>query len=376
MVEKKDTVRIMFFGDLALHGDAAHAAQRGATDFFGDLPDLFRQADIVIGNLESPLPGDGNENLLKHPRVIGDLNAFHYLNVLKPDILSLANNHLYDALYAGYRNTVTFLDECGIKYLGAGVSEQEARRPVLMECNGLKIGILAYVSHETNPNLPPDTDVFLNFFDLSCALKDISKLRLQTDICVVLLHWGVDFCHFPSPQQRNVVFSLVSAGANLIVGAHSHVIQPVEMISGTLVAYGLGNFFFPDIISEGYERNWERKNKESLILDVILNEVGIYKVKYHRTVQHGTKIRIGSNGIRRYIWKLRCISYFLRQAVIWETYLIFRERKQLIYRYLYKRKRTPIGQLLSLRPRHIIRLFLSKNGLERSEDRANENKAI
>ena len=357
----KRTVRMIFFGDLALHGDAASAARLGEADLFDELPDLFCQADIVIGNLESPLPGDGNENLLKRPRVIGDPNAFHYLTILKPDILSLANNHIYDALEAGYRNTVTFLDENGIKYLGAGLSQAEARRPALMEHNGLQIGFLAYVSRDTNPSLSPDAPVFLNYFGLSSALKDISQLKAQTDICVVLLHWGMDYCRFPAPQQREVVLSLSRAGANLIVGAHAHVIQPIEKINGSLVAYGLGNFYFPDIIQNDYRRLWDKENRESLLLDVTINERGIDRVKYHRTVQHGVKIKLQSSGICRYLWILRCLSYFLKWDPMWKAHLVFRDRGHRIYRYLFKRKRSPIGQIISLRLRHIRFFFMSQN---------------
>jgi poly-gamma-glutamate synthesis protein (capsule biosynthesis protein) len=354
-------VRIIFFGDLALIkgiGDVAHAA---AEETFGDIPDLLKTADIVVGNLEAPHPGDGSINHLKKPYIIADEKEFCKILVLKPDVLTLANNHIFDALEPGYEATVDFLKANDISFLGAGETAEEASKPVIIERNGLKIGFLSYVSEDTNPKIFKNLKGALNVFSRKKAIDDIKRLKQIVNFVVVLLHWGVDYCHFPSLEQRETALSLSSIGADLIVGNHAHVIQPVERLNRAIVAYGLGNFYFPDFMQDDRPREWHKENKESLLLDVTLDKRGTTTIAYHRTRQNKFKVKLESAGIQNYICRIRYISTLLRWKLLWESYLQYRVKKELVYRYLFKRSRSPISQLFSLKLEHIRRLFASQN---------------
>ncbi len=348
-------IRIIFFGDLAPIKGIDDSDRE--TNIFNDIPDLFKSADLVIGNLESPLQGNGDENLLKKPRVIAVPNTFENILKLRPSILCLANNHIYDSLEEGYKRTTDFLKNNDIEYIGAGFSSEEASKSLIVEKNDFKIGVLNYLTKDTNPCLPDDCKIRLNFFDLEQALSDIRNLENKVDIRIVVLHWGLDYCCFPSPRQRDVACALSRAGADIIVGTHAHVIQPVEKIGKTLVAYGLGNFYFPDFIFNNEKRVWAKENKESLILDVALKEKGIDSTKYYKTIQRGNRIGLHKHGICKQIWKLRCVSYFLKWNIIWKIYLTFREKVKLMFKYFFRRERSFVVQLLSIKAAHIKRFF-------------------
>lgn len=357
----RTNVRIIFFGDLALIKGIGGVARPTAVETFGDIPDLLELADIVVGNLEAPHPGDGSKNHLKKPYIIADEKEFCKILALKPDVLTLANNHMFDALEPGYVATLAFLTANDISFLGAGETAAEASKPIIIERNGLKIGFLSYVSEDTNPKIFKNLKGALNVFSRNKAVDDIKGLKQIVDFVVVLLHWGVDYCHFPSPEQRETARSLSSAGADLIVGNHAHVIQPVERLNRAIVAYGLGNFYFPDFMQDDRPRQWREENKESLLLDVTLDKRKATTVVYHKTKQDKFTVKLESVGIQNYIFRIWCIGNLLRWKPLWGVYLRYRAKAALIYRYLFKRSRSPMSQLISLKSGHIKRLFASQD---------------
>ena len=318
---KIDKVRIMCFGDIALNTPPNRNLERNDYSIFGDVAQLFKQADLVIGNLESPLPGNGGENLLKKPRVIANPDAFEHLAVINPTILCLANNHMYDALEAGYENTINFLKENNISYLGAGYSNEETSEPIIMKKNGVRIGLLNYVTRDTNPNLPENRKFELNFFDLDKAVQDLKDLASKTDIRIVSLHWGVEYHRYATPEQNRIARLLSQNGADLIVGHHAHVIHPIHKYKDTLIAYNLGNFYFPNIWFENrWHREWSKKSRESIILDVIFSKSGVDKFNYHRTVMKESSVVIHSGNIGLRMKIIQFINILLRCGILWKIY--------------------------------------------------------
>ena len=281
---KNDNVRIMFFGDLALNITHNRDLRMNDYNIFGNVTQLFKQADLVIGNLESPLPGDGRENLLKKPRVIANPDAFKHIAKLSPTILCLANNHMYDALETGYKKTINFLNENNISYLGAGYSAEEAHRPLIIEKKGVRFGLLNYVAKDTNPNLPENRKFELNIFDLDKTVQDLKDLYSRTNIRIVLLHWGIEYYRIPTPDQQRIAKTLSKNGANFIIGHHAHVVQQVVRYNHSLIAYSLGNFIFPNIYFGGkLYREWSNSNRKSIIVDVTVQKNGYYNYNLHKT---------------------------------------------------------------------------------------------
>lgn len=331
---KNDKVRIMFFGDLSLNITHNRDLRRNDYNIFGNVTQLFKQADLVIGNLESPLPGDGRENLLKKPRVIANPDAFKHIAKLSPTILCLANNHMYDALETGYEKTINFLNENNILYLGAGYSTEEAHRPLIIEKKGVRFGLLNYVAKDTNPNLPEGREFELNFFDIDKAVQDLKDLDGKTDIRIVSLHWGIEYFSIPTPEQQRIARLLSQNGANFIICHHAHIVQPVVRYNHSLIAYSLGNLIFPNIYFGGrLHREWSNSNRQSIIVDVTVQKNGSYNYYLHSTnytdesFYLSTNYKIQSNGITNAMMKMFSID------VLWKFYYSLSRSVKIISNY-------------------------------------------
>lgn len=265
--ESERSLKISFLGDIALNGRYPDLYKNGDNPFESLTP-LFREKDFVVGNLESMAKGSEGENLLKAPRLTTTTETLHYLNDIHLDVACIANNHVYDHLYDGFCKTVQFFEKNSIQYMGAGQSETDALKPVILEKNGIRIGLLNYVTADTNPNLPEDAKISLNYFTEEKAEQDILKLKTEVDHLVISLHWGgrVEGGLYPDFDQPGIARRLIDHGADLIVGHHSHTFQPYEVYKGKYIFYSLGNFCFSDYSFEGkYHPLWDNRRISGIL---------------------------------------------------------------------------------------------------------------
>lgn len=227
------TVRLAFVGDISA------VANRGAPDCDPAIAALLASADLVVGNCESPVverPSAvlgtrfGTHHAMSE-RFLAETLAAAGISREKL-VLSLANNHVLDQGIAGFDETVAALEQLGVRTIGAAAPvERFAVGP-------LTIGLAAFtlwrnadaaqfagrVSMESNPaQWPRDA---ASGVDLLCAVP----------------HWDWEFRHFPRAKTRALARLLAEHGVCLIAGHHAHVVQPIERIGKTLVAYGLGDF--------------------------------------------------------------------------------------------------------------------------------------
>ncbi len=252
-------MRIAFLGDISFNDAYIGLHEKGADPFQGVSATL-ACCDLVIGNLECLSAGDEGENELKKPRLKTTPGALSYLDKLNISAVTLAHNHVYDNLKDGFVKTVAFLESRKIGYMGAGLSREEAARPLLLERQDLKICMLSYVHPDTNPNLPADCPLHLNLYDPGVISGEITRYKQLGYFVILLLHWGGKFEGglYPDRYQPVDARRFVKDGADLIIGHHSHTLQPAQKISGKWVFYSLGNFCFADIIYEGKVRNMSK----------------------------------------------------------------------------------------------------------------------
>lgn len=233
------TVDCLFFGDISNVADPTLAAAPE------ELRDLFRRADMAIGNCETPVarsfaPGALQRLGLRHgvgTRFIdGFLDAF---GVAADKLwLSLANNHALDCGLEGLRETVSVLQERGITVIGC---RDAGRTPLkTTERRGLRLGFAAWTDWI---NRHPETAREHIWFGGDVEALDWSGLRQRhrLDTLCVLPHWDFEFRHFPQPATRARAARLAESGVDLIVGQHPHVLQPVERHGAGLCAYSLGD---------------------------------------------------------------------------------------------------------------------------------------
>ena len=245
-------VHFMAVGDLMLGrvvGDRIQA-QGPATVFSGVVATL-GQADMLAGNLECVISDQGKP-LFKSFNFRAPAGAVQALSSAGFDVLSLANNHSMDYGIDGLADMLARLREGGLNSVGAGADAEAAQAPVILERNGVHVAFQAYVSVPAEGRTGFDTRSWaagvekpgVAWGEPDTIAKDVVAAKTLADVVVVLLHAGLESRFEVNTIQRALAHAAVDAGASLVLGAHSHTLQPVERYKGGIIAYSLGNFVF------------------------------------------------------------------------------------------------------------------------------------
>jgi poly-gamma-glutamate synthesis protein (capsule biosynthesis protein) len=242
------SVRIVAVGDILMHEDvkrSAIQADAGLQGLWAGVEPLLHGADIAFANLETPVaPTTGMPGRPFRFNAPAALPAA--LRASGFTVLSTANNHAYDQGVPGVRETLDRLRAEHLVPVGSGATRAEAEQVRIVQVHGLRVAFLGF-SDLFNINLNRrDGEPWVCPLDPAAAVRAVRAARTQADAVVVSVHWGVEYQHEPLPRQREVAAQLAAAGADLILGSHPHVLQPVELIEQagrrTLVAYSMGNF--------------------------------------------------------------------------------------------------------------------------------------
>lgn len=249
----------MAVGDIMVHSPqlpAYYNARTGRYDFspwFSEVKPLLSQGDWVVGNLETPLAGK-DLKYTGYPRFNAPPELAETLRDAGFDILSTANNHTLDRGYVGLARTLRRLREAGLVPVGTAVSLADSQRLAVVERSGIKLGFLAYTYGTNGIPLPRDKPYAVNLISLPAMSADIARLkRAGADAVVVSLHFGTEYERMPNAGQRALARQTIEAGADIVLGSHSHVVQPYETIEVAdpqapggvrrgFVIYSLGNF--------------------------------------------------------------------------------------------------------------------------------------
>ncbi|MCR5099659.1 MAG: DUF1294 domain-containing protein [Lachnospiraceae bacterium] len=163
------------------------------------------------------------------------------------DIVGLANNHVYDYGKEAFLDTLDTLDSAGIPYVGAGHDLDEAKAPVYVDVEGVRIAYVAASRAEKYKMTPQATDTepgILRCYDNALFLESIKEAEENADFVVALPHWGTEYSEVLEPAQTEGALLYTEAGADAVIGAHTHCLQETTEIDGKPVVYSLGNFWF------------------------------------------------------------------------------------------------------------------------------------
>lgn len=241
-------VELVAVGDILMHQDvkaSASAAPGGLLDLWSEVAPELKKADIAFANLETPIaPTSGRPGRPMVFNAPAELPAA--LKASGFTLVSTANNHAYDQGPKGLQETLDRLKEAGLPAIGSGPDKAQADTPLILEVKGLRIAFLAFTD-VFNMNLNARTDrPWVRSLDPAEAARAVREARMKADAVVVSVHWGAEYVHTPLARQRAVAQALTEAGADLILGHHPHVLQPVEVLEAagrrTVVAFSLGNF--------------------------------------------------------------------------------------------------------------------------------------
>lgn len=274
-------------------GDSSHFLGRGigtairahGADFlFAHVRGLLSRADLFFFNLESPVSiYEGVDFKTRLYRA--SANASSSLKIGSINIASLANNHIRQHGPSLLHETRCHLEKAGVVGVGFSPNGHDDLRTIRQ-----KIGDFT-VSIHCESVIRDCTGEIIDFSEIEDRIVG-SFSRMPADIRIVSIHWGDEFVPVPAPYQQQLAHRLVERGANLILGHHPHVLQPVEEYKGALIAYSLGNFIF--------DQRWGAQVETGVILDVVLTPT-IDEWKLHFTrINHALQPELLSNAANNF----------------------------------------------------------------------------
>lgn len=288
--EKENTITLFFVGDIMLDRGVEYQIKKegkGNWKFpFLKIAGDLEKADIIFGNLESPISDKGQKIGSKYS-FRADPGAVEGLKYAGFDILSLANNHALDYGREALEQTMGILKEQGIKYVGAGLNQEEAFGPRIFRIKDTKIAFLAFTNLGSSSWAAAKKRPGIAWIDdIKKAEEAVAKAKTEADIIIVSLHSGQEYSLEPTSFQISFAKSCIAAGADLVVGHHPHVVQPVVTLTTRTglvdndsarsrvrqgwVVYSLGNFIF--------DQSFSKDTMKGLLLEVQVKDKEIKKV--------------------------------------------------------------------------------------------------
>ena len=244
----KDTVTVRFLGDVMMHQRQIENAYKGGKEYdfssyFKYLEEDIRGADLAVANMEFTL---GGEPYTGYPAFSAPDGIAGYMADCGVDIFLTANNHICDKGRAGTERTIGIYREMGSKHgisftgIASDEDEREDNHPLIRVVKGIRIAFvnMTYATNGGKRTGWPKINYLDDQDDMETALE---MAESKADVTIALPHWGEEYELLPSVEQRAKAGFLIEAGADLIIGAHPHVVQPIERISDVQTAYSLGN---------------------------------------------------------------------------------------------------------------------------------------
>lgn len=246
-------VELLFVGDAMQHqAQLDKAKELGHDDYdysdcFSLIAPTIKEADYAVCNLEVPL--GGGPEYSGYPAFSAPDSYAQSLKDAGFDMMLTANNHCLDRGDVAARRTIDVLDSLKVDHIGTfhSVADRDSIVPLIKDINGFKIAFLNY-TYGTN-GIKPKDGIEVSMIDKDRIKSEINKAKAQgAEIIVVAMHWGIEYVLLENEMQRNLANYIIDCGADLIIGSHPHVIQPMEIVrnekdnKNILVVYSLGNF--------------------------------------------------------------------------------------------------------------------------------------
>lgn len=240
--------------------------------------ELWESADARIGNLESVGTSRTTAAASTGSSIRCPPEGLDFLRDARFTAVTVANNHSLDYGSSGLLESVQEVSARGIAYCGLSRAPGAAAAPALFEVNGIRIGMLgwcdnyrppAFEAVYTSPGITVEEEMIT-------AIRD---LRRRVDLVIAQLHWGYEFSLHPLRTHRDIARRLAASGAHLVLCHHAHVPMGIEVMNGSLIAHGLGNFLFNLHTLRSYQAENHDWTRLSFILNVMFNREGIQRAE-------------------------------------------------------------------------------------------------
>ncbi len=272
------TVTLRFVGNIVPARCVRAAADKRGDDhyIYAEVAPMLREADFSMALLNASLtdriPPTG---CVRTYLLVGDPRHAETMAWAGFDAVNMATNHIKNGGDAAFLDTLDAVHQAGLPSVGAGRNLEEALQPLVVELGGVRFAFVALnaievksFAGEHTPGAAPLTE--------ENARRAIALARQQADVVIALPHWGPEYDSTPNYLQRRAAQWLVDAGADVVVGNHSHVVQGMEVLDGVPVFYSLGNFVF--------DQTWSLETQQGAILTLTFS--GTQLVRYTYTPTH------------------------------------------------------------------------------------------
>ena len=239
------SISLVMVGDALIHSAVYYDAQIGDTyDFkpmLENMKPIISKYDLAYYNQETIL-GGSELGLSTYPRFNSPYELGDAFMDAGFNLVSMANNHTLDRGEQAVINSCNYWKEKDVYTAGSYCSQEDRDYVKIYEKNGIKYAMLSYTTTTNGINPPSGKEYYTNIYSDEKAKNDIEKYRDKVDLLMVAMHWGTEYTHTPTYSQQKIANYLSSLGVDIIIGAHPHVVEPIEKIGDTLVIYSLGNF--------------------------------------------------------------------------------------------------------------------------------------
>lgn len=261
-----DSFTVQLGGDVLIHRTIYSQAQTSSntydfTPYFSEFRDVL-VADLNIVNLEAPVDViGGNKYIESYPVFNMPYEILTALKGINVNLCTTATNHSIDKGYSGVVKTLENISSAGLEQVGMNATKEDASQLCIKEINGIKVGILSYTTY-SNGSVSNDKKFCVNECGkgsdkiISNISPQVQRLRDEgAEFIMAAIHWGEEYATTQSSSQETAARALCEAGVDVIIGSHTHCVQPIEMITverdgkeyRSLVIYSLGNFFINQV---------------------------------------------------------------------------------------------------------------------------------
>lgn len=273
--EETSKVSLVMVGDALLHSSVYKDAYKdGKYDFSSQLEfikPIVQNYDLAFYNQETILGGTeiglSDYPTFNSPKEFGDNMLGIGFN-----IVNLATNHTMDRGERAIQSSCEYWNSKKetVLFAGSYCSKEEQDEIKIFEKNGIKYTMLSYTYGTNGIAVPEGKEYLVNLYSDEKAKADIEKVRDKVDLLLVSMHWGIEYKTEPTEEQKREAKYLANLGADIIIGTHPHIIEPVTYIDDTLVIYSLGNFISAQSTNNDYNTMVELMTS----IDIVKNTKG------------------------------------------------------------------------------------------------------
>ncbi len=346
-VDDSTVIKFLVAGDNIIHEnvflDARSRAKAGESynfiDMYDGVADVIADADLAFINQETPVGGD-SLGIVGYPNFNSPEAAGETLVELGFDIINVANNHMLDKGERSYKGSLEFWGSQPITMLGGYKNREDYENIRVVEKDGISIAFISYTYDTNNMKLPATSEMYIPYTDEAEVVAMTKKAREKADLVFVVMHWGQENenSHIPSASERRLAQSITDAGADVIIGMHPHVIQPIEWYTApdetkTLVIFSVGSFIstqynnrnlvgglatFDIVKNKNGEISIENPLLDPIVIHYNMERLGlqVYRLEDYTEEMaklHGTHVFGQSNTLKK--WDLETIKSFVTKNV-------------------------------------------------------------